>query len=240
VRIKETITQPELMRPNPSPSSLVQKPGEITKGVTIPAKRSARIKKLENIRPSASVKDLVRRPGELPKFQGAMSSFIHEPVVERIEPNHQGFKRENASSSKRLGWIALILGIFNLTLLLGIYSMKTFTPRFAFDQIEATQMELAKEMDDMKYKSSLRSLTDTLFKARVLIEVNKDYKEAAKELERVKMGLNSLETLLPDQRKIDVATVLTELESALNEVQKGPTPLQEKLSDISTRLNALH
>ncbi|HWP49887.1 MAG TPA: hypothetical protein VNM22_22215 [Candidatus Limnocylindrales bacterium] len=241
VRIKEQVTRPGQVRPLPSLPFGIRKPGEIIRGKDLPLKRPIRVKEIEKIRPLPTGEELIRKPGEIPKSSWATSSAISEPTVERIEPGYilKNSQGEKKGQIKFLAWTALFLGILNLILVMGIYGLRTFVPEPAFNRLEATQTELIKEVGDMKYKSSLRNVADTLFKARVLIEVNKDYKEAAKELEKVKMGLNSLEADLPEQKRREVKELQRQVEAALIEVQKGPTPLQEKLTDISTRLNAL-
>ncbi len=241
VRIKDQLARPGQVRPLPSLPFVIRKPGEITRGKDLPLKRPIRMKEIEKVRPLPTEGELIRKPGEIPKSPWATSSVISEPTVERIEPAYilENSQHEKKGRIKFLAWTALFLGILNLILVMGIYGLRTFVPEPAFNRLEATQTELIKEVGDMKYKSSLRNVADTLFKARVLIEVNKDYKEAAKELEKVKMGLNSLEADLPDQKRREVKDLQRQVEEALMEVQKGPTPLQEKLTDISTRLNAL-
>jgi len=240
-RIKASIAESGQVRPPASAPALIQKPGEVLKGITTLSKRAVRIKETESLRPLATTKNLVRKPGEHQKFQRA-EPLISEPTVERIESNYilkgSESEEEKGTTLKSLVWVALALGLFNL-ILLGIFGMRTLGPEFAFHDLEANQAALVKEVGDMKYKSFVRHITDTLFKARVLIEVNKDYKEAAKELEKVKMGLNSLEPSLPDEKRTEVEDLLKDVEAALIEVQKGPAPLQEQLTHISTRLNAL-
>lgn len=240
VRIKEAVTRPGQVRPLPSLPFVIRKPGEIPKGKDLPLKRPLRTKEIEKIRPLPTERELVRKPGEIPKSPWA-ASVLSEPIVERIESNYllDNSQQEKKGRIKFLAWIALFLGVLNLILVMGIYGIRTFVPEPAFNRLEVTQTELIKEVGDIKYKSSLRNVADTLFKARVLIEVNRDYKEAAKELEKVKAGLNSLEADLPDQKRKEVKELQRQVEAALLEVQKGPTPLQEKLADISTRLNSL-
>lgn len=236
-RIKETKTG---LRPLASQKAAIQKPGETVKDLTALSKRTIRAKEPEKIRPLALFGGLIQKPGELQKFQSTESSTTLEPTVERIESKYifRNPEAEKVKNLKRLIWIALFLGIFNL-ILFGVYELKTLVPEFISQDLQSHQVKLTRDVKNIEYKSSIRDIIDTLFKARVLIEINKDYKEAVRELEKVKMGLNLLETSLADQKGVLVKDLLKEMEIVLVEVRKEPDLLQEKLADISKRLNAL-
>jgi cell fate (sporulation/competence/biofilm development) regulator YlbF (YheA/YmcA/DUF963 family) len=138
----------------------------------------------------------------------------------------------------RIAWAALIVSLVALVLL-GVYSLRKFSPEFEFQDFQTTQKQVVADVNALKFTIQLEKVKSTIMNARTQWLLYKDYAAAESMLTTAQQEMKTLLGFLPAEKKNELKQTLSELEKIIQEIRRGPLSLDERFKEISLKLDQM-
>ena len=180
------------------------------------------------IRPPASVTNAVhQREKKFPAGRPAEAAAV---------PKVRGELEQELVN--KIAWAALLISLVALVLF-GVYSFRTFSPEFALQELEKKQQQLTAELNVLKLTVHAEKLKNALLTARTQLFAQHDYPAAEAQLIIAQQEITVLLGLLPVEKKDALQQAQSELERMRQDIQRGPLSFDEKLKEITSKLDQM-
>jgi hypothetical protein len=180
-------------------------------------------------RPSASRSGLIQRHEK--KFPTGQTVDVEEKIQAGRVPEEQG-------SGRRIAWVALVISLASLVLF-GAYSLQKFSPEFEFHDLKTGQEQIAADVQGLKLSTSLEKVKSAILHARTQLLLHKDYSAAESMLTTAKQEMEALLEAFPTTKEAELRQILHEIENTLQSIRRGPLSFDERLKEISSKLDKM-
>lgn len=166
---------------------------------------------------------------------------------EKREPVNQTARAARASAAdlriehETLKWAAygaLLISLISLVLL-GVYSIRKFTPQFEFQDVQNVQAQMTTEIQQLQLALDLETVKRTIMNAHLQLLLHKDPEAAESILTTAKKDLQSLLVALPSGQKAELKQLVGRLDSTIHELRRPQAALDQELKQILFRLDHL-
>lgn len=151
------------------------------------------------------------------------------------QPAQPAIPLKDWETIKKVAWAALAIAIVVL-LFFGMYALRHVEPKFQFEALENTQNQMMADMKALQDANRLERVKNTVLNAHIQLLVRKDFAMVETLLTNAKEDIDLLLESLPAEKKEGVNTILDNIEKILQEIHSGPASFDEKLKDISLKL----